>query len=288
MRDSFHISLSFCVPFASSGCRFKGISRNPPRKAPFAYSLIAESHSQAPCTGSRSISMNPPEDFSYRNLSDSEEPPHSQRRGTTSFVVGVSPPTSPTAVDTALQVSDVDVQVAADAPSQPPAVRIPSTIKQLQSNQSDDWAAEEQGQQDVRTLRASRVDIVRRESAHRTTASGAASQQQQQHRIEISALAVVTPPNPSKVIKVPSQPSVNLHGKDLRRFVSIGSIEPISRHSNSLDWSDTIANDLDETDHLSLMDPYYDLTRSKLTKLFSLFHPDGMCFFSAATLVGND
>lgn len=68
---------------------------------------------------------------------------------------------------------------------------------------------------------------------------------------------------------------VNLHGKDLRRFVSIGTIETIARHSNSFDWSD-VQGGSDELDHSSLMDPYYDLTQSKLTKLFSLFHPDGV------------
>jgi hypothetical protein len=73
---------------------------------------------------------------------------------------------------------------------------------------------------------------------------------------------------------------VNLHGKDLRNFVTIGSLETLARHSNSIDWSDALSaagagiGGTPESDPLSIMDPYFDLTRSKLTKIFSLFHPD--------------
>ncbi|GMF58502.1 unnamed protein product [Phytophthora fragariaefolia] len=69
-----------------------------------------------------------------------------------------------------------------------------------------------------------------------------------------------------------------LHGKNILQLMAIGSIEPIARDSNSVDWSDSLGA-VDEADDLSLMDPHYDLTTAKMTKLFSLFNPgveDGM------------
>lgn len=214
--------------------------------------------------------MNLSEDFAYQHMSDSEEPSASRlgRRASTAHMgdaaatssfVGVTPPGTPAA---AAQTSAVHVQFVADT--------VVPSLKHLQANSSDDWAAEEIDQQDVRTLRHS--SHGRRESNH----SGMASSAAPHHGIDVYDNSSVT------VVQAPSRPSIkvqmsNLHGKDLSQFVSISSIEPISRRSNSIDWSDTMATP-DETDHLSLMDPYYDLTRSKLTKLFSLFHPDGKTF----------
>lgn len=217
--------------------------------------------------------MNPSEDFTYQHMSDSEEPPVSRQgrrvsttrtgdAAATSSFVGVTPPGTPAAAAAVVQTSTVHIQFVADTVVPP--------LKHLQASSSDDWAAEELGQQDVRTLRGS--SHGRRESNHSAMASSAAPH----HGIDVYDNSSV------KVVQAPSRPSIkaqtsNLHGKDLSQFVSISSIEPISRHSNSVDWSDTMATP-DETDHLSLMDPYYDLTRSKLTKLFSLFHPDGKTF----------
>ncbi|KAF4320215.1 hypothetical protein JM18_005332 [Phytophthora kernoviae] len=55
--------------------------------------------------------------------------------------------------------------------------------------------------------------------------------------------------------------------------MAIGAIEPIARDSNSVDWSDSLGV-VDEAEDLSMMDPHYDLTTAKLTKLFAMFHPD--------------
>lgn len=65
-------------------------------------------------------------------------------------------------------------------------------------------------------------------------------------------------------------------GQNLRKVVSVGSIEPMARRSSSVDWSDeAVSGGAAEMDHLSLMDPFYDLTRARLTKLFNFFQPDG-------------
>jgi len=65
-------------------------------------------------------------------------------------------------------------------------------------------------------------------------------------------------------------------GQNLRKVVSLGSIEPMARRSSSVDWSDeAVSGSNTDMDHLSLMDPFYDLTRARLTKLFNFFHPDG-------------
>ncbi|DAZ94815.1 TPA: hypothetical protein N0F65_012842 [Lagenidium giganteum] len=79
----------------------------------------------------------------------------------------------------------------------------------------------------------------------------------------------------------PDKSKVTLHGKDVSKLVSIGSVEVLSQHSNSVDWSGGVLEP-DETDHLSLMDPYYDLTKTKLTRLFAMFQPDaqGMVSYS--------
>lgn len=67
-----------------------------------------------------------------------------------------------------------------------------------------------------------------------------------------------------------------LRGGNQRKRVSVGSLEPMARRSSSVDWSDEVVSGAaDDTDHLSLMDPYYDLTRARLTKLFNFFAPDG-------------
>jgi hypothetical protein len=59
-----------------------------------------------------------------------------------------------------------------------------------------------------------------------------------------------------------------LHGKNLLSLASR------ARDSHPLDWSEGAAV-AEETDQLDLMDPHYDLTTAKLSKLFSLFQPDG-------------
>ncbi|KAE8886339.1 hypothetical protein PF005_g10529 [Phytophthora fragariae] len=58
-----------------------------------------------------------------------------------------------------------------------------------------------------------------------------------------------------------------LHGKNLLGLVSR------ARDSHPLDWSEGAAV-AEDTDQLDLMDPHYDLTTAKLTKLFSLFQPN--------------
>jgi len=52
------------------------------------------------------------------------------------------------------------------------------------------------------------------------------------------------------------------------------SLASRARDSHPLDWSEGAAV-AEETDQLDLMDPHYDLTTAKLSKLFSLFQPDG-------------
>ncbi|KAF1322128.1 Cora metal ion transporter, partial [Globisporangium splendens] len=221
------------------------------------------------------------DDFLYRTMSDVEEPPqYLRRRGstTTSFVADVTPTMTPSAIASAEPQISATLDETSDAtlfPPPPPTKGIPTTMKVLSNSSSEDWAAEEQTRQDVKATRTSGADLFRRKSAHPMVVH----HQQQEHRIGIqdndkgSRHPVVSSAQERKVLW-PTQPSASLHGKDLRRFLSIGSIEPIARHSNSVDWSDTIASEMEEMDHMSLMDPYYDLTRSKLTKLFSLFHPD--------------
>ncbi|CAH0474888.1 unnamed protein product [Peronospora belbahrii] len=63
-----------------------------------------------------------------------------------------------------------------------------------------------------------------------------------------------------------------LHGKNILQIMSVGSIEPIARDSNSLDWSDSLGV-VDEAEDMSLMDPHFDLTSARMMKLFSLFNP---------------
>jgi hypothetical protein len=214
-------------------------------------------------------------------MPDADEPshPHLRRRGpsTTSFVADVTPPATPSAVASMQPELSAALDEMSDATSlpPPPTKGIPSTMKVLSNSSSDDWAAEEKTRQDVKATRTSGAELFRRKSTHPVTVH----HHQQEHHIGIQDTSkndgsVVRLSQDRKVLRA-TQPSANLHGKDLRRFLSIGSIEPIARHSNSVDWSDTIASEIEEMDHLSLMDPYYDLTRSKLTKLFSLFHPDG-------------
>ncbi|KAL7689964.1 putative Mg2+ transporter protein, CorA-like/Zinc transport protein ZntB [Plasmopara halstedii] len=58
-----------------------------------------------------------------------------------------------------------------------------------------------------------------------------------------------------------------LHGKDLLSLVSR------ARDLHPLDWSEGVSA-AEETDQWDLMDPHYDLTTAKLTKLFTLFHPN--------------
>ncbi|ETI44545.1 hypothetical protein F443_10760 [Phytophthora nicotianae P1569] len=68
-----------------------------------------------------------------------------------------------------------------------------------------------------------------------------------------------------------------LHGKSILQIMAIGSIESIARDSNSIDWSDSLGP-VDEVEDIPLMDPHYDLTSTKMMRLFSLFNPgeDGM------------
>lgn len=223
--------------------------------------------------------MSSPEDFSYRALSDAEESSR-PRRATShpSSFVGVTPP-----ADAELRADAVHLHFAADRESSSPVAPVATTAttgsisspsssaKQLHANSSDDWAVEEEGRQEARSHQFSAADCMRRGSG-RLLSSGAGSHL----RIDVHEHHETVPPSPKATdaasATLINQPSANLHGKDLRQFVAIGSI---SRRSNSVDWSDTMADLSDEPDHLSLMDPYYDLTRSTLTKLFSQFQPDG-------------
>lgn len=225
-------------------------------------------------------------DFDYRELSGDRPRRSTTRldRGARSSFVDVTPPSTPVAVEVAAAaVADVattaaDDHVAVEAAAvrvQFAATAVPSLAKQMHAASSDDWAADEQSRVEVRSQQQiSNLAAMRRESMRISArGTGAASQ----HHIDMHAgHHPGVPPSPHAATRLSIHPSESLHGKDLRQFVSIASIEPIARHSNSVDWSETMANP-DETDHLSLMDPYYDLTRSKLTKLFSLFHPDGAC-----------
>ncbi|KAL4106609.1 hypothetical protein PRIC1_004656 [Phytophthora ramorum] len=75
------------------------------------------------------------------------------------------------------------------------------------------------------------------------------------------SLTSLTPEKPN-----PELPT--LHGMNLLSLVSR------ARDSHPLDWSEG-AGVAEETNQLDLMDPHYDLTNAKLTKLFSLFQPNG-------------
>ncbi|RLN97463.1 hypothetical protein BBJ28_00018318 [Nothophytophthora sp. Chile5] len=66
-----------------------------------------------------------------------------------------------------------------------------------------------------------------------------------------------------------SAPPPTLYGKNILHLLPIGSDD-----TNSLDWSDTLGT-VDVADNFSIKDPHYDLTTSKITKLFSLSNPDG-------------
>ncbi|TDH69372.1 hypothetical protein CCR75_003198 [Bremia lactucae] len=63
-----------------------------------------------------------------------------------------------------------------------------------------------------------------------------------------------------------------LYDKNVLQILTIGSIDPISKESNSEDWSESLGP-VDEIEDMTLMDPHYDLTSAKMMKLFSLFHP---------------
>ncbi|KAG6604492.1 CorA Metal Ion transporter (MIT) Family [Phytophthora cinnamomi] len=75
-----------------------------------------------------------------------------------------------------------------------------------------------------------------------------------------------------KNAKVTTPMPTLLHGKNILQLMAIGSIETIARDSNSVDWSDSLGV-VDEPEDMSFMDPHYDLTTAKMTKLFSLFNP---------------
>lgn len=70
-------------------------------------------------------------------------------------------------------------------------------------------------------------------------------------------------------------PPEMLRSGNLKRLVSVGSINPMARRSSqSMEWSDKAVIE-EQTDQMSLMDSYYDLTRTRLAKLFMCFEPDG-------------
>lgn len=208
-------------------------------------------------------------DFSYRALSDADESSRAHRASahapaeTASSFMGVT--TTESTRDTERQVDDVHVQLDSTSPGAAPSAT------HLHALSLDDWTAEEQGRQEVRSHEFSNLDGMRRASTRSAVLASIAASHL---RIDVDLHDAVLPSSKAAAAALTTQSSVNLHGKDFRQFVAIGSI---SRRSNSVDWSDTMANATDEPDHLSLMDPYYDLTRTKLTKLFSLFQPDGAC-----------
>ncbi|TMW65193.1 hypothetical protein Poli38472_009360 [Pythium oligandrum] len=155
---------------------------------------------------------------------------------------------------------------------------LPETQDLHESVEPSDWASEEGARRDLTSAvrRATLIDLTRRESllprlAPEPQVSTESSTVSGGHRSPVHSPADAHVPT-QKAYKQQGRKET-LHGKDLRQFVSIGSIDQIPRHSNSVDWSETSA-DSDEPDHLSLMDPYYDLTKVKLTRLFSLFQPD--------------
>lgn len=71
--------------------------------------------------------------------------------------------------------------------------------------------------------------------------------------------------------EVPSQKWFGKNGPG--RSVSMELLETIARNTQGADWSD-VAQVPEEPDHMSLMDIHYDLTRSRLKRLFMLFDPD--------------
>lgn len=75
-------------------------------------------------------------------------------------------------------------------------------------------------------------------------------------------LSSLTPKDP---LEIPPTPT--LHGKNLLSLVSR------ARDSHPLDWSEGVGA-AEETDQWDLMDPHYDLTTAKLTKLFARFKPN--------------
>ncbi|ETL79188.1 magnesium and cobalt transporter CorA [Phytophthora nicotianae] len=81
-----------------------------------------------------------------------------------------------------------------------------------------------------------------------------------QNRLVCRSLTSLTTDKPT-----PELPT--LHGKDLLSLVSR------ARDSHPLDWSEG-PGVAEETDQWDLMDPHYDLTTAKLSKLFSLFQPN--------------
>ncbi|TDH66444.1 hypothetical protein CCR75_007004 [Bremia lactucae] len=80
------------------------------------------------------------------------------------------------------------------------------------------------------------------------------------NRLTCRSFKSLTPDKPLSV-------SPTVHGKDLLSLVSR------ARDSHPLDWSEGVSS-VEDVDQWDLMDPHYDLTTAKLTKLFSLFQPN--------------
>ncbi|TYZ58413.1 hypothetical protein PybrP1_004245 [[Pythium] brassicae (nom. inval.)] len=212
--------------------------------------------------------MSSPEDFSYRALSDTDEQHRARRAMAQHPAEAASSFVEVTSADAPVDVHHVHLGSASHGGLLAEAA---SAADQLHASSSDDWAVEEQGREEVRSHQFAFADGARRGSMRGPVAARLARAVATLHRIDMHEHHGTVPPSPKAAAALTDQPSANLHGKDLRQFLAIGSI---ARGSNSVDWSETMANGTDEPDHLSLMDPYYDLTRSKLAKLFSLFQPD--------------
>jgi hypothetical protein len=185
--------------------------------------------------------------------------------------------------DFRLLADDVSI-VAVDGSSTAPSSRPPagygrarrswrrSPSEMSTSYQPVDWASDDGVRFDGRPLRRTVSDSVASSSDF-----GVESR-------NLKPSASLPPRGPSRTIgNVASSSSIGkattpkltlLHGKNILQIMAIGSIEPIARDSNSVDWSDSLGV-VDEAEDMSLMDPHYDLTSARMMKLFSLFNPEG-------------
>ncbi|GLD99637.1 hypothetical protein PINS_up008363 [Pythium insidiosum] len=234
-------------------------------------------------------------DFSYRNLSDIEEQSgHLQHSSAGAGdddddVVTSTTTATTTHVAVVTHMDDVVLEPRRASALLLPETRIAHSVHSGGDLEPSDWASDECTRQNsARTVTrrgTMRLEATRRASSIRTASTadtgsivGTPSSPSATRKPSLRPILEQhpSPTKPPSKLQPPAAPrrSETLHGKDLRQFVSIGSMDQIARHSNSVDWSDTLSGG-EEPDHLSLMDPYYDLTKAKLKRVFSSFHPDG-------------
>ncbi|KAJ0394016.1 hypothetical protein P43SY_006848 [Pythium insidiosum] len=230
-------------------------------------------------------------DFSYRNLSDIEEQSgHLQHSAAALDGMNDDDAVTSTATTHVAVVDEVVLEPRRASTLLLPGPRIAHSVHSGGDLEPSDWASDECTRQNATRTVPRRgtmgLDATRRGSSIRTASSldmGNGMPPPSPNAARKPSLRPIMEQHPSPVAatKTPGklQPPIvprrseTLHGKDLRQFVSIGSMDQIARHSNSVDWSEMQGGN-EEPDHLSLMDPYYDLTKAKLKRVFSSFHPD--------------